>query len=77
VVNKEPSANCGSGVNFDTGQEAVDVGQDTSQESQLVSPQEVGGAVKPEGMEARIAEDDLQHASRCRVFSKYRLNIFS
>jgi len=77
VVNKEPSANCGSGVNFDAGQEAVDVGQETSQESQIVSPQEVGGAVKPEGMEARIAENNLQRAPRRGIFGKNRLNIFS
>ena len=53
------------------------MGQETSQESELVSPQEVGGAVKPESMEARIEEDDLPRIPRRWIFGKDCLNIFS
>jgi hypothetical protein len=77
MVDKEPPANLGSRVNFDACQEAIEVGQETSQESELMSPEEVGETMKPEGVEARIEEDDFQLAPCRGVFGKNRLNIFS
>jgi hypothetical protein len=53
------------------------MGQETSQESQLVPPQKVFEAVKPKGMEARIEEDDLPRIPRRWIFGKNCLNIFS
>jgi hypothetical protein len=40
-------------------------------------PEKMSQAMKPYGVQPGIAEDDLGHASRCRVFSKYRLNVLS
>ncbi len=76
MVNEEPPADSGSGVNFNVGQEAIDMSEETSQELDLMSPEEVGQTMKPEGMKARIAENDLRRASRCGIFGKNCLNIF-
>ena len=47
MVDKEPLTDSGSGMNFDAGQEAIEVGQETSQESQLMPPEQVSEAVNP------------------------------
>jgi len=39
MVNEESPANSGSWVNFNTSQEAIDVGEKTSQKTKLISPQ--------------------------------------
>ena len=77
MVDEEPPADSGSGMNFDACQEATDVGNKTSWESELMSPQEVGGTMKPESMEAWIEKDDLPCAPRRWVPSKNCLDIFS
>jgi hypothetical protein len=76
VVNKELPADFGSGVDFNTGQETANLGKEASQKAELVPPEKMSRAMKPQGMQSWIAEDDLQHTSRCRVFSKNRLNVF-
>jgi hypothetical protein len=53
------------------------VRKETSQELEPVLPKEVGDTVEPQGMESRIAEDNIQRAPRRRVFGEDRSNIFS
>ena len=77
MVDKETPANFGSGVDFNARQEAADLGEEASQKLKPVLPEKMSQAMKPEGMQPWIAEDDLRHAPGCRVFGKDRLNILS
>jgi hypothetical protein len=42
-----------------------------------VRPEKVSNAVRPQGMQSRVAQQDFQHAPRRRVFGKDRPNVFS
>jgi len=53
------------------------VRKETSQELEPVLPEEVGDTVEPQGMESRIAEDNIQRVPRRWIFGENRLNIFS
>jgi hypothetical protein len=77
MVDEEPLADSGSGMNFNACQEATEVRKKTSQELEPVLPKKVGDAVEPQGMESRIAEDNIQRAPRRWVFGENRFNIFS
>jgi len=59
MVNKEPLADSGSGMNFNACQEAADVRKKASQELESVLPKEVGDTVEPQSVESRIAEDNI------------------
>jgi len=50
VVDEETPADFGSGVDFDTSQETTDVRDEASQEPELVPPQKMSQAMKPQGM---------------------------
>jgi hypothetical protein len=41
MVNKEPMADTGSGMDFNTGQETVDMRQKASQKSELLPPEKM------------------------------------
>jgi hypothetical protein len=60
MVKEEPPANLGTGVNFHPGKEAINMGNETTKEMKLVLPQKMSQTVKPEGMQTRIKEYDLQ-----------------
>jgi hypothetical protein len=51
--------------------------KEASQKPEFMSPEKMGGAMKPKGMQPWIAEDYLQPAPCRRVFGKYRSNVLS
>jgi hypothetical protein len=77
MVKEEPPANLGTGVNFHSGKEAISMRDETTKEMKLVSPQKMSQTVKPEGMQTRIEQNDLQPASGCWVSGENRADIFS
>ena len=77
VIDKEPPADACPRMDFDAGQEAPDVRDDACQGEVLVLPQAVGYPVQPTGMQTRVASQDLQQATSCRVLVVYGLDILA
>jgi hypothetical protein len=75
VVDHQARADRGAGVDFDPGQKAPQLRNPAGDQIELVHPQPVGQAIKPGRMQTRIAEHDLQLATRRRVALKVNLDI--
>ena len=63
VVDEDPTANPGTRVNFDPGEPASDLAQQASRQG-CDPPEPVTDAVQGQGMQPRIAEQDLERATR-------------
>ena len=70
VVDEEAPADPCPRVDLNTGEEAIHMREQASSEMKPVPPQEMGDAMKPQGVQSRIAEDDLYDTPCCRVFGK-------
>src|SRR6476661_4690111 len=77
MVDEESAANPRAGVNVDAGQEAVDVGEKTRRKVQLGLGEAMGDAVQKDGMEARIAQHDLEDALGGGVLAKDCIHLFA
>jgi hypothetical protein len=67
VVDEQPLADLGAGVNLDAGEHAAEVGNDARQDGDVGVVQGVGQAVQLPGVEAGIGQDDLYSAMSRRV----------
>jgi hypothetical protein len=77
VVNEEPAANSRSRMYLDSGQKAVDMGEEATQKEQPASPEKVGYPMQPDGVQTGIAKDHLPGGLGSRVFSEDGLDILS
>jgi hypothetical protein len=77
MVKEESPANLGTGVNFHPGNETIHVGNESTEEVKLALPQKMGQAVKPESMQARVKQYNLQPASGCWISGEDCADIFS
>ena len=69
VVDEHSGSDPGSGVDLDAGDDPADLAEETGQQFQLqiTAPQPMAEAMQGDGMETRVAEQDLQPVTGCRV----------
>jgi hypothetical protein len=67
MVDEEPWAEAGRGVDLDPGQEAVQMGDEPANEAQSPVPEPMGTPVEPHGVQAGIAENDLERTADGRI----------
>jgi hypothetical protein len=77
MINEETPADPGTGMDFNTGEKPIDMGDKSCREIPVMAPEGMGDPVQPEGMESRVAGDYLQNAPGGGVLPENRLNIFS
>jgi hypothetical protein len=77
MVEEESPANLGTGVNLHPGKETIHVRNESTEEMKLALPQRMGQAMKPECMQARIEQYNLQPSSGCRISGEDCADIFS
>jgi hypothetical protein len=77
MVDEKLAADFSTGVYFNTCQESADMGGKSSQEIELIDPEQVGYTVDPQRVQARIAENDLKHVACGRVAFKDRIYILA
>ena len=59
VIDHHPPADPGSGMDLDAGEEAAEMGDEATEESRVVQPQPARRAMKQDGVQPRIAEQDF------------------
>ena len=64
MYDKKPLADRRSGVDLDPRDGSRDVGNEAAEDPEIVRPEPVGEVMEPDGVEARVAEEDLEHAAR-------------
>jgi len=67
VVDEEAAADDGAGVDLDAGPEAGDLGHEAGEELEVPAPEPVIDAVDPDGLEARVAEQNHEPRGGRRV----------
>ena len=67
VVNEQPVADLGTGVNLDAGQVAGQLADEARQEETLVTVQKMCNFVRYQHMETGVQNDDLRHIACGRV----------
>jgi hypothetical protein len=77
VINEKFPAYPGSGMNFDAGDKAGDLGSEATKEEQSVCPEPVGDSVHPDRMQSGVAEKNFHNITSSRVTVKNRINILS
>jgi len=70
MVDEEAAANAGPRVNLDSSGEAAEVGEEATEKAEPMPPEEMGQAMKPQGMKPWVATEDFPGTSRCWVFGK-------
>lgn len=60
MVDKDPPADSGGRMNFDAGDEPRQIRKEARRKAQMPVPQAMENAVKPKGMKAGVAEEDIQ-----------------
>ena len=60
MIYEEFFSNTGARMYFYAGKEAADVGKEPPEEKEFPDPEPVGHPVEPEGVEPRVAEENLQ-----------------
>ena len=67
MVDEDATANAGAWVDFDAGEQPSHLAQQPWQQGNTQSPQTVADAMHDQGMEARVAKQDLQGAAGCGI----------
>src|SRR5262249_50018195 len=67
VVDKESAANSCSRMNLDAGQPAGHLGEKPAKKEETVIPQGMIDAIKPDRMQAGVAEEYFSAGLRCRI----------
>jgi hypothetical protein len=67
VIDEKPFANLDCRVDLDTSKHPGDVGGKPGKELQVPPPKPVGDTVEKEGVEPRIAENNIQRAPTRRI----------
>ena len=67
VVNDQPAADLGPGVNLDAGTPAVPLGFQPRQKKQFVPVEKMGNPVADDGVDAGIEQENLQFAPSGRI----------
>jgi hypothetical protein len=62
-------------MDLDAGQEAAAMREEAGQRQVVASPQIVGKAVQPDGMQPRIAGEHLEGGTGGRILGEYGLDI--
>src|SRR5579871_1038804 len=76
MVDKEPAANGGPRVNFDAGEETAYLGNEARQQGNTPAIQFMGKTVRQNGMEAGVAEKDLDDRFGGGIFAEDSLELF-
>jgi len=63
-------------VDLDPRDGSRDVGNEAAENPEIVRPEPVGEVMEPDGVETRVAEEDLEHAARGGSLSKMTLMSF-
>ena len=63
VVDDHPPADHGSGMDLNSRKEPADMGDKPGPEFQVVGLEPVGPPVEPEGVEPRVADEDLKRGA--------------
>ena len=64
VIDEKAMADLGAGVNFDEGKDARDLRKEAGEEAEAVIPERVVNAMKPERVQAGIAEEYFEVGAR-------------
>jgi hypothetical protein len=71
VVYEDSSTDCGTGVNFNTGEDSSDMRHQPPRGAKTRFPEGIGNFMEKKGVKAGIAQNYLKAASCCWVFGKY------
>jgi hypothetical protein len=63
VVDEHPMADPGPGVDFHTGEQTPQLGEQSRQQRHTQAPEAVAEAVEHKGVEARVAQEDLESSA--------------
>ena len=77
VVDEEAVADLGGGVNFDAGPEAGELGEDAGEEFEVAAPEDMLDAVRPDGVQAGIAENHCEPGGRGGIAVEDGLDVFA
>jgi hypothetical protein len=59
MVDEETPTYLGCGMDFNSCQETTNMRKETTEEEELMPPEKMSYAVKPQGVQSRIAKDDF------------------
>ena len=77
MVNEEPLANAGCGMNLNAGERAVHVRYDTRQHRHAAVPKRMGRPVEFPRVEARVREHHFQRIPSRRIAIERGLDVFA
>lgn len=69
VIDEQATADLGTWMNLDSGEEPGDLREEPSEEPQLPAPQRMADAMPPDGVHPRVEKEDNRSAHRSRVVS--------
>ena len=77
VIDEEAAPDGGSRMNLDPGEEAADLREHPRHQRHAPPVQAVRHAVRQDGVEARVAEEDFQHALGGRILPEDGVDLFA
>ena len=77
MVDEKPAADGGARMNLDTGQHARQMCREAAQPAKAVPPEPMGDTMQDQGVNARIAGQNLPERAYCRIAVKDRTNILT
>src|SRR5690606_26469694 len=77
VVDEDPPADLRAGMDFDAGEHAAQVRDESSRPQPAAAPQSVGQAVHEDGVQTRVAGEDFESAAGRRVALVYAVDVFA
>jgi hypothetical protein len=75
VIDEQPTADLRPRVNFDAREKSARLGNDSGDHKQAVLKKPMGDPMAPDGVQAGIGQDNLQHATGGRVVIEDSLDI--
>ena len=76
VIDEQAAADYRTGMDFDAGEEASDMGHEAADQFKPAAPQEMREAVQDDGVETGVAQHDFEPRARGRVMRHDRADVF-
>src|SRR3984957_12320808 len=76
MIDEQAPADCRAGMNLDASEPSRQLADHPAKKLAVMLPEPVREAVKPDRMQSRVREHDLERGARGRVAVKDRLDVF-
>src|SRR3984957_4767331 len=77
VVDEQAASNLSAGMNLNAGKQTRNLRVESCQEAHAVAPKPMAQVMRPDGMQARIADQDLDVRARGGIRLEYDGNVFT